>query len=650
MPGSGKSFAAKRELVNVFLATRDRIIVVDPMGEYSPLIKRLGGQVIEIAPDSPHHINPMDIDLSFDEENPMALKADFILSLMELIVGGKDGLQPVERTVIDRCVRQMYREHLQDPETAKMPTLQTLYDLLCSQPEGEAVRLATALEIYVSGSLNVFNHETNVDLNRRLVCLDLKKLGAGLRTIAMLIMQDLVNSQVSMNFLRGIATWCYFDEFHVLLRDRLTASYCVAIWKMLRKKGCVPSALTQNVKDFLASPEIENICDNVPYGGYYTQDEIREVVAYAAARGITVVPEIDLPGHMLAALACYPELGCTGGPYEVETGWGVFEDVLCPGKEKTFEFLENVLTEVMELFPSEYIHIGGDECPKTRWEKCPACQARIKALGLKDDDRHSAEHYLQSYVTARIEKFLNEHGRRIIGWDEILEGELAPNATVMSWRGTEGGIYAAKMGHDAIMTPTTYCYLDYCQASDPENEPLNIGGYVPVEKLYSYEPVPDSLVNDYGKYIIGVQANLWTEYIPTNEQLEYMLLPRVAALSEVQWCDRGTREWPRFAQALPHMLQIYDRMGLNYATTVFGVTGLTEKNAETGAEEIVLSTIDQTPIHYTLDGSEPTAESPVYTDPIALDKEYTVKAAVFREEIPTRTFSKTFAPTAEKEE
>ena len=242
--------------------TRDRIIVVDPMGEYSPLIKRLGGQVIEIAPDSPHHINPMDIDLSFDEENPMALKADFILSLMELIVGGKDGLQPVERTVIDRCVRQMYREHLQDPETSKMPTLQTLYDLLCSQPEGEAVRLATALEIYVSGSLNVFNHETNVDLNRRLVCLDLKKLGAGLRTIAMLIMQDLVNSQVSMNFLRGIATWCYFDEFHVLLRDRLTASYCVAIWKMLRKKGCVPSALTQNVKDFLASPEIENIFEN----------------------------------------------------------------------------------------------------------------------------------------------------------------------------------------------------------------------------------------------------------------------------------------------------------------------------------------------------------------------------------------------------
>ena len=263
VPGSGKSFSAKREITNVFLVTNDDILICDPEAEYAPLVERLHGQVIHISPTSTDYINPLDLSMDYsDEENPLSLKSDFVLSLCELIVGGKDGLQPVERTVIDRCVRQMYREHLQDPETSKMPTLQTLYDLLCSQPEGEAVRLATALEIYVSGSLNVFNHETNVDLNRRLVCLDLKKLGAGLRTIAMLIMQDLVNSQVSMNFLRGIATWCYFDEFHVLLRDRLTASYCVAIWKMLRKKGCVPSALTQNVKDFLASPEIENIFEN----------------------------------------------------------------------------------------------------------------------------------------------------------------------------------------------------------------------------------------------------------------------------------------------------------------------------------------------------------------------------------------------------
>ena len=264
VPGSGKSFAAKRELVNVFLATTDKIIVVDPMGEYAPLIKRLGGQVVEIAPNSPHHINPMDITaaLTPDNENPMALKADFILSLCELIVAGKDGLQPVERTVIDRCVRLLYRDFLNNPQTAKMPILQDLYELLNGQPEPEAKRLATALEIYVTGSLNVFNHETNVDLNSRLVCLDLKQLGAGLRTIAMLIMQDLVWSRVSKNFAEHIATWCYFDEFHMLLRDALTASYCVTIWKMLRKKGCVPSALTQNVKDLLASREVENILEN----------------------------------------------------------------------------------------------------------------------------------------------------------------------------------------------------------------------------------------------------------------------------------------------------------------------------------------------------------------------------------------------------
>nr|WP_066732740.1 DUF87 domain-containing protein [Bariatricus massiliensis] len=264
VPGSGKSFAAKRELVNVFLATTDKIIIVDPMGEYSPLVRRLGGQVVEIAPNSPHHINPMDLDVNLDDDvSPISLKCDFILSLMELVVGGKDGLQPVERTVIDRCTRIVYRDYLNDPEHTPMPTLQDLYDLLCKQSETEAARLATALEIYVSGSLNIFNYQTNVDYQHaRVVCLDLKKLGAGLRTIAMHIMQDLVNAQVSVNFSHGIATWCYFDEFHVLLKDPLTASYCVTIWKMLRKKGCVPSALTQNVKDLLASREIENIFEN----------------------------------------------------------------------------------------------------------------------------------------------------------------------------------------------------------------------------------------------------------------------------------------------------------------------------------------------------------------------------------------------------
>ena len=266
VPGSGKSFSGKRELVNVFLATNDRIIILDPMGEYSPLVRQFGkdGLVVEIAPNSPHFINPMDLDLSMDDEvSPISLKCDFLLSLMELIVGGKDGLQPVERTIIDRCARMVYRDLLNDPEHAPMPTLQDLYDLLCQQSEPEAKRLATALEIYVSGSLNLFNHKTNVDYkNARVLCFDLKKLGSGLRKIAMHILNDLSNNQVSYNFSCGIATWCYYDEFHVLLQDELTSSYFVTIWKMLRKKGCVPSALTQNVKDLLASRQIENIFEN----------------------------------------------------------------------------------------------------------------------------------------------------------------------------------------------------------------------------------------------------------------------------------------------------------------------------------------------------------------------------------------------------
>ena len=383
--------------------------------------------------------------------------------------------------------------------------------------------------------------------------------------------------------------------------------------------------------------------DGVPYGGYYTQDEIREVVAYAAARGITVIPEIDLPGHMLAALACYPELGCTGGPYEVWGRWGVADDVLCVGKEQTFTFLENVLTEIMELFPSEYIHIGGDECPKGRWEKCPVCQAKIRELGIKGDGKHAAEYYLQSYVTARIEKFLGDHGRRIIGWDEILEGELAPDATVMSWRGSEGGIAAAKLGHDAIMTPTSHFYFDYYQSRDIENEPFAIGGYLPVEKVYSYEPVPDSLAQELGNHILGVQANLWTEYVLSPEYLEYMLLPRMAALSEVQWCEKGRRDWDRFAAALPRLVEIYRLMGYNYAPVVFGVNAEVRTNPEKQCVEVTLSTLGDAPIHYTLDGEDPTAESPLYTAPIEIRKGCTLKAVALRGDIRPRMLVRTFA-------
>ncbi|AKA69046.1 hypothetical protein CSCA_1921 [Clostridium scatologenes] len=261
--GSGKSFAAKRELINVFLATKDRIIVVDPMGEYAPLVRRLGGEVIEISPNSPHHINPMDLKLNLaGEDSPLSMKADFLLSLCELIIGGKEGLQPIEKTVIDRCVRLVYRELALGIGDGKMPLLQDLYETLCKQPEPEARRIATALELYCTGSLNMFNHPTNVQTDSRITCIVLKSMGENLRKIAMHITNELVTQAVDKNFSRSLATWCYYDEFHILLQDALSASYFVRVWKMLRKKGCVPSALTQNVKDLLASREIENILEN----------------------------------------------------------------------------------------------------------------------------------------------------------------------------------------------------------------------------------------------------------------------------------------------------------------------------------------------------------------------------------------------------
>lgn len=313
--------------------------------------------------------------------------------------------------------------------------------------------------------------------------------------------------------------------------------------------------------------------DHIPYGGYYTQDELRDVVAYAAQRGITIIPEIDLPGHMQAVLAAYPEMGCTGGPYPVWTKWGVSEDVLCVGNEKTFALLEDILTELMDIFPSEYIHIGGDECPKVRWAQCPKCQAKIKELGLKADDHFSAEDYLQSYVMNRIEAFLAGHGRRIIGWDEILEGNISQSATIMSWRGTAGGIKAAQSGRDAIMTPNGYMYFDYCQSRDVENEPICIGGFVPVSRVYEYEPCDGQMTPEESSHILGVQANLWTEYISSCEHLEYMLLPRIAALSEVQWCMPEKKDFERFRKGLDNLRKAYDANAYTYATHVFDQSG-----------------------------------------------------------------------------
>ena len=293
-----------------------------------------------------------------------------------------------------------------------------------------------------------------------------------------------------------------------------------------------------------------------PYGGYYTQEEVREVVAYAAERAITIVPEIEMPGHSSAALASYPWLGCTGGPYRVQFSWGIFDDVYCAGRDTTFAFLEDVLTEVMALFPGTFIHVGGDECPKTRWKNCPRCQARIRAEGL------ASETELQSWFARRIERFLDAHGRRLIGWDDILEGGIVPRATAMAWRGAEYGIAAARSGHDVVMTPTSHCYFDYYQG-DPTTEPKAIGGIIPLEKVYALEPVSVLLTPEEAVHILGAQANLWTEFIPDPRYLEYMLLPRLCALSEVVWSPASLRDFDDFTRRMTSQYERFAAAGIN---------------------------------------------------------------------------------------
>jgi hexosaminidase len=302
---------------------------------------------------------------------------------------------------------------------------------------------------------------------------------------------------------------------------------------------------------------LEGPGDGARHGGFYSQDDVREIVAYAAARHITVVPEIEMPGHCQAVLASYPELGCVDQPLEVSTHWGIHKNVYNAGKEEVFEFLEKVLEEVLELFPSKYVHIGGDECPKDQWKANELCQNRIREEGLKDEDE------LQSWFIRRIETFLNERGRNLLGWDEILEGGLAPNATVMSWRGIEGGVAAAKSGHDVVMTPNEWCYLDYYQG-DPAREPLCIGSMLPLEKVYEYEPIPAELSGEEGAHVLGGQGNLWTEYMPTFKQVQYMALPRAAALAEVFWSPKGERDPGEFRRRLGCLLERYQSKGWVY--------------------------------------------------------------------------------------
>ncbi|MDR0832600.1 MAG: beta-N-acetylhexosaminidase [Candidatus Symbiothrix sp.] len=294
------------------------------------------------------------------------------------------------------------------------------------------------------------------------------------------------------------------------------------------------------------------------HGGFYTQDEVKEVVAYAKKRHINVLPEIEMPGHAVAALAAYPEFSCSGGPFEVEGLWGVFNDVYCT-REETFTFLKDILDEIIPLFPYSYIHIGGDECPKVRWERCAACQKRMADEGIKDT------HALQSYFIGRIGHYLGTKGKKIIGWDEILEGGLAAGATVMSWRGTEGGIAAAKMGHNVIMTPNAYMYLDQYQSEAKENEPRAIGGYLPIEKVYNYNPLPSELTAEQSKFILGVQGNVWTEYMINQDIREFRIFPRIDAVAENGWLPQNKKNYPDFKRRLEQITKRYDIMGINYS-------------------------------------------------------------------------------------
>lgn len=360
--------------------------------------------------------------------------------------------------------------------------------------------------------------------------------------------------------------------------------------------------------------------DGKPYGGFYTQEEVKEIIAYAQDRFITIIPEIELPGHAQAAIAAYPELGCKEEKLEVMTLWGVSENVYCP-TEYTFNFLEDVIDEVTQLFPSEYFHIGGDECPKKQWEESAFCQQLIREQGLKD------EFELQSYFIKRVEKMLTARGKRLIGWDEILEGGLAPNATVMSWRGIAGGIEAAKEGHDVIMTPTSHCYLDYYQSQN-EDEPLAIGGYLPIEKVYEFEPIPADLPADKQHHIIGAQANIWTEYIPNQAQLDYMTYPRACAMAEVLWSRKEQRNFQDFSGRLIEHFPRLNAYGVDAATRVFDPGGKIE--TANGIVKVSLSNLhsDHT-LRYTLDGSAPTANSPQYEGPIEITETSTIKAANF---------------------
>lgn len=366
--------------------------------------------------------------------------------------------------------------------------------------------------------------------------------------------------------------------------------------------------------------ELPHQFDDTRYGGYYTQEEIREIVSYAQQRGITVIPEIEMPGHAMAALAAYPQLGCTGGPYETATFWGIFDDVFCAGNDSVFVFLEQVLDEVLALFPSPYIHIGGDECVKDKWKTCPRCQLRMRQQGLKNEEE------LQSYFIKRMEGFLRSRGRHLIGWDEILEGGLAPDALVMSWRGEAGGKAAAAQGHPVVMTPESHLYFDYYQRLD-EGEPLAAGGYNPLHRVYAYDPLAsmDSMTRPWVK---GVEGQAWSEYYSSEQQAWYMLFPRVFALAEIGWTATSRKDYTAFLQRVPAHLRQLAATGVN-GNMQFEEIDIATQPASGGREVVLKSHWPGARIHYTLDGSTPTGSSPLYEKPILLTGSRVLQAGLW---------------------
>ena len=349
------------------------------------------------------------------------------------------------------------------------------------------------------------------------------------------------------------------NQFHWHLTEDQGWRFEVKAYPSLAPLGSVRA-------ETVIGPGNSGVYDGTPYGGYYTQEECREIVRYAAERYINVVPEIDLPGHMQSALHVFPHLGCTGGPYPVRTYWGVSREVLCGGNPETMTFLKTVLGELCDVFPSKYIHIGGDECPKHRWQKCPTCQAKIKELGLKNDGKHTPENQLQSYINREVETFMKERGRAIIGWDEILEGGLSGESIIMSWRGIKGGIAAARQGHRVIMSPNVFSYIDHPQLKDLGKQPRTTDSYiVSASKIYSFEPlIPDSLTNEQQRLILGPQVNLWTEHVAYPQHAFYQLLPRLGASCEVQWCNPEQKNFDYFKKRLPRLKKLYDLLGVNY--------------------------------------------------------------------------------------